>query len=172
MGAKHCPQPEEHGLDKKVGSSTHVALRQHLLHRVLGSIEASHAHQNRLCDLGAGEVEPDPRAGARRTTSRAQAQASSARRETACPPRLDYVRSPSVARILTGTSATLYFPLQDARLLAGQQRVSELPETAGISGNRRERALAQPSRTGTVGNGSGVLAMQKVEGSSPFIRSS
>ena len=52
----------------------------------------------------------------------------------------------------------------------GQQRVSELPETAGNSGNRRESALAQPSRMGTVGNGSGVLAMQKVEGSSPFIR--
>lgn len=47
------------------------------------------------------------------------------------------------------------------------ERVSEPPETVGISGNRRERALAQPSRMGTIGNGSGGLAIQKVEGSVP-----
>ena len=55
---------------------------------------------------------------------------------------------------------------------ASQQRVSELPVTMGNSRKKGEVDLAQRSCFGIIGNGSGVLAMQKVEGSSPFIRSS
>jgi hypothetical protein len=53
----------------------------------------------------------------------------------------------------------------------GHQRVSELLEITRTIGQSPELSLAQQSQRGTHGNGSRVLAMQKVEGSSPFIRS-
>jgi hypothetical protein len=52
----------------------------------------------------------------------------------------------------------------------GQPRVSELRALVGIGGHRRESDSAQPSTSGTLRDGSDVLAMQKVEGSRPFIR--
>ena len=101
-----------------------------------------------------------------RSASRVRAKGSRPASPTLChrrAPRLGHPRRGGHTSNGLGSS-------QRHRLVAGQQRVSELPKTAGNSGNRRDSALAQPSRTGTVGNGSGVLAMQKVEGSSPFIR--
>jgi hypothetical protein len=53
----------------------------------------------------------------------------------------------------------------------GQQRVSDLREAAGNREQPEARHLAPQSQMGATGNGSRVLAMQKVEGSSPFIRS-
>jgi len=54
---------------------------------------------------------------------------------------------------------------------SGQQRVSELPETTGNGGYGQSSILAQQSPIGTIGNNSPSLAMQKVVGSSPIIRS-
>jgi hypothetical protein len=49
----------------------------------------------------------------------------------------------------------------------GHQRVSELWETTGIKRIGRAFDLAQQSQTGTIEEGSQVLAMQRVEGSIP-----
>ena len=53
----------------------------------------------------------------------------------------------------------------------GQQRVSELLEQAGTRGNRWVVDLAQSGQMRITESSTRVLAMQKVEGSSPFIRS-